>query len=147
VLPSFCLPRYRFGVPVVGWVLEQYYQEGLGWERLLTALQEQRSNVAVARTTVRRWVKRFGSVAASALTSVTTALARVRPEASLLTEKTVAGGDPRASGAMLLAALESLRKASERVTLGRGYFQRRFEFYNLWLFRQQGRPLLGSRCE
>jgi len=147
VLPSFCLPRYRFGVPVIGWVLEQYYQEGLGWERLLTALHEQQSSVGaesrVARTTVRRWVKRFGSVATSTLTSVTTVLARVRPEASLLTEKTVTGGDPRASGAMLLTALESLRKASERVTLGRGCLQRRFEFYNLWLFRQQGRPLLG----
>jgi len=139
---TLCVPRYRYGAPMIGWVLARYYQDGLGWERLLTAVRLAWPQVTVALTTVRRWVKRFGDVAASALTVATTALARLEPEASVLAKKEAVAATPRARGAALLATLEALRKASEGNALGRGYFERRFEFYNLWLFRQRGTPLL-----
>jgi len=143
VLPSFCVPGHTYSAPLMGEALERYFISSHSYERVAQAVTEHCPQHTLVWSTVRRWVTAFRSRAEATLAAVTAALAARQPDHGLLSSREAEGADRRRCGATFLEALEALRRVSEGVTLGRGFHQRRFEFYNLWLFREQRTGLIG----
>lgn len=142
-LPSFCAPGFTYSVPLMGHTLERYFGDGLSCERIVQEIRGRWSGHTLVVASVRRWVTGFRVSAEERLTAVNTALAEQSPGASVVVDRPVGGTPGRRKGAALLVALEALRRASEGLSLGRGFHQRRFEFYHFWLFRHCQGGLMG----
>jgi hypothetical protein len=142
-LPSFCVPGFTYGTPVIGAALERYLVGSCSYDGVVQAIHQRWDRHTLVSASVRRWVAAFRRRADRILKEATGAIAKLRPNHPLLTKKGVEAGNRRRVGAASLRALEALRRTSEGVTLGRGFRERRFEFYNLWLFRHQHQALVG----
>jgi len=143
VLPSFCVPGHTYSAPLIGEALERYFVSSHSYARIAEAITERCPDHTLVWTTVRRWVAAFRSRAETMLAAVTAALAARQPDHGLLSSREVRGADRRRGGSAFLEALDALRRVSEGTTLGRGFHQRRFEFYNLWLFQAERVGLTG----
>jgi hypothetical protein len=126
----------------MGEALERYFASP-SYEKSAEAIRSRWDRHTLVPSTVKRWVHGLYARAGGLLTAVTRALAELQPEDPFLTSREIDRADARHTAARLLAGLETFRRASEGARLGRGFHQRRFEFYNLWAFRQQQARVMG----